>query len=187
MGAAVVFWSRRRRAPLLFALALHLPMVAVAQSSCTRNGNGNCRIGNNATYAITITVTRAIRPESSSSIIALASPSAPDFIAGFGQTTGPTLTMKSNAAYTITIRTTQGTWTASPAPARPNKPSGDLQWGTAAGGPFADFTTTAVTAATGAAATAGRVVPLFFRVKYSWLLDTTGNYSLPIQLTVTSP
>ena len=115
MGAAVVFWSRRRRAPLLFALALHLPMVAVAQSSCTRNGNGNCRIGNNATCA-------------------------------------------------ITIRTTQGTWTASPAPARPNKPSGDLQWGTAAGGPFADFTTTAVTAATGAAATAGRVVPRFFRL-----------------------
>lgn len=179
--------SRRCRAVLLLAVVLRLPVGAGAQGSCTRNGNGSCRIGNNATYAITISVTRAIRLEASSSIIALTAPGAAEFVAGFGQTAGPTLTVKSNAAYTIVIRTTQATWTASPAPARPNKPAGDLQWGTAVAGPFADFTTTAVTVASGAAATAGRVVPMFFRVKYSWLLDTPGSYTLPVQMTITSP
>lgn len=176
----------------LSILAAILAIVAAAaptqaQGSCTRTGRGRCNVGNSATYAITITITRAARLELSSATVALATPTANEFDAGFGQTTGPTLTVKANAAYTVSIRSTQATWTASPAPARANKPLADLRWSNAAAGPFTAMTTTATTLRTGAAATAGTAAPIYFRVQYSWLLDTPGTYSLPIQITVTSP
>lgn len=160
--------------------------TAAAQVSCSVNWAANCVIGNSATIALNVTVTRAIRLSLGSSTLALDVPSAMDFDAGFGQTAAPTFEVKSNSAYSISLRTTQATWTASPAPARANKPSSELQWAVAVGGPFTNVSTTATTIATGAA-TASQVIPLQFRVRYNWLLDTPGTYSLPLQLTITSP
>jgi hypothetical protein len=37
------------------------------------------------------------------------------------------------------------------------------------------------------AATASNVTTLYFQTLYNWLLDTPGNYSLPVILTLTSP
>ncbi len=157
-----------------------------SQVSCAVNWAANCVVGNSATIALNVTVTRAIRLSLGSSSVALNVPSATDYDAGFGQTAASTFEVKSNSAYSISIRTTQANWTASPAPARANKPSSELQWAVAVAGPFTNMTTTATTIATGAA-TASRVIPLQFRVRYNWLLDTPGTYSLPLQLTITSP
>ncbi len=178
----------RRRVVLLGTLvSLTLAPAARAQGNCSTWGAAECTLGNSATYGITITVTRAARLELSATSIALATPGSAEFDAGFGQTTGPTLTVKANAAYTVTIRSTQATWTASPAPARANKPVGELLWSNSAAGPFVAMTTTNATLRTGAAATAGTAAPIYFRVVYNWLLDRPGTYSLPVQLTVTSP
>ncbi|MCE9603153.1 MAG: hypothetical protein K8S21_13190 [Gemmatimonadetes bacterium] len=122
-----------------------------------------------------------------SSAITLTAPGASEFDAGFGQTAAPTLQVKSNAPFSVSLRSTQALWTASPPPARANKPASDLQWSVSVGGPFTDMTTLSATILTGAVGTAGTLIPLQFRVKYSWLLDTTGSYSLPLQLTITSP
>jgi hypothetical protein len=160
---------------------------AGAQSNCTRNNNGSCTFGNNATYAINITITRAVRMALSTTGIALDAPTADEFDATFGQTTGPTLTVKSNAAWTVTTRVTQGTWSASLPPAWAAKPADNLQWSTT-GAPlsFTDYTTTNATVQSGVAS-AGTVIQLYFRVKYSWLTDTPGSYSIPVQFTITSP
>jgi hypothetical protein len=169
---------------MLIAVA---PAGARAQGTCSvPNGAGNCVIADNATQAANITITRAVLMSLSASSVALASPVSADYIAGFGQTTGPSLTAKANTGWNVAIRATQATWTASPAPARANKPTADLQWGVAAAGPFNDLTTTNVTVQSGVA-TAGTVIPLYFRVKYAWTLDTPGTYSLPLQLTITAP
>lgn len=169
------------------ATLLLLGVPALAQGTCTRNGQGTCMIGDDATHAIRITITQAIRLESTSGAVTLAVPSGLDYDAGFGLTVGPVLTMRSNIPWSVTLRATQLLWTATPAPSRPDKPVTDLQWGLAAAGPFTDLTTTATTIATGGAGTNGTIIPLHFRVKYAWLLDTPGTYSLPLQLTVTSP
>lgn len=168
-------------------LSIAVASLAQGQGTCTRNGQGNCTLGNDATHAITITITRAIRLESPSTSVALAAPSGLDYDAGVGLTVGPVLTMKANSSWSITLRATQALWTASASPARADKPVTDLQWGVAPAGPFTDVTTTAATIATGAAGTNGTPIPLHFQVKYAWLLDTPGTYSLPLQLTVTSP
>lgn len=161
--------------------------LAEAQDSCQRNGAGSCTAGNTVAISLNVTVTRAILMSLGSSAIILTAPGASEFDAGFGQTASPTLQIKSNAPFSVSLRSTQPLWSASPLPARANKPASDLQWAVAVGGPFTDMTTLGTTILTGAAGTAGTVIPLQFRVKYAWLLDTTGNYSLPLQLTLTSP
>ncbi len=173
----------------VLALLAAIPVSGVgAQGSCTYNGtNGNCTVGNTATYSINLTITTAVRLALSTAGVALDPPGAAEFDAGFGTTVGPTLTVKANRSWTLTIRSTQALWTASPPPARANKPSTELRVGLSAGGPFTNLTTTAFTLQTGGAATAGTVLPLYFRVVYSWLLDTPGTYSLPLQLTLTAP
>lgn len=179
-----------RRVSLLAALVLAgvlRPAELRGQGNCTYDGfGGECTIGNNATYAINLTITRAVRLALSSTSIALDAPVPDDFDAGFGQTTGPTLTVRSNSTWSVSIRTTQNTWTASPPPARPNKPSAELRWGTLPAGTFTSISTSAATVQTGGAS-AGTVIPLYFRVTYNWLLDRPGSYSLPVQVTIASP
>lgn len=174
-------------ASAIIALML-APAMLRAQGSCTYGAfNGSCQLGDNTTYAINITVTRAVRLALSATSIALDAPMPADFDAGFGQTAGPQLTVKSNSTWSISIRSTQATWTASGPSARANKPTSDLRWATNPAGPFTNLSTTATTMQVSAAPSAGTVVPLHFRVAYAWTLDTPGTYSLPVQVTVTSP
>lgn len=174
---------------LMAVVSAAFPLALRAQGSCDYNGTGgSCTLGGtDAIYAINLTISRAVRVALSSSSIALDAPVSDDFDAGFGQTVGPTLTVRSNSAWSVSARVTQVQWTASPAPARANKPASDLQWSRFASGPFTDFTTSNVTVENGAIATAGTVVPLYFRVRYDWLLDTPGDYSIPVQFTITAP
>lgn len=179
---------RRLAVALATFLGLHSSLLG-AQGTCTvgsRTG-GNCTIGGTATHAITITISRAVRLELSASSIPLAAATGADFDAGFGQTAGPTLTVKSNAPWALSVRATQATWTEAGPTARVGKPSTDFLAGSSPLGPFMALTTSPVTLASGAVGTSGTVLPLTFRVAYAWLLDTPGSYSIPIQLTITSP
>ena len=140
--------------------------------------------------SVSITAARVVRLQMSSGSTSLTAPTAADFDAGFNATTGPTLTVSSNAAWTLHIRAAAATWTAtntSPgAPARTNKPAADLKWSIASGGVFAAITTSDANLVTGSA-TASNATTLHFQTLYNWTLDTPGNYSLSIVLTLTSP
>jgi len=121
---------------------------------------------------------------------ALTAPTTTDFDAGFNSTTGPTLTVSANAPWTLHIRASSALWTAtntSPtAPARTNKPAADLQWSISSGGGFAALSTTDASLVAGSA-TASNATTLYFQTLYNWSVDTPGNYSLSIVLTLTSP
>jgi hypothetical protein len=121
---------------------------------------------------------------------ALTAPTPADFDAGFNATSGPTLTISANASWTLSLRAAAATWTAtntSPgAPARTTKPAADLKWSTASNGSFVSLTTSDVNLITGSA-TASNATTLYFQTLYGWTLDTPGNYSMSIVLTLTSP
>lgn len=158
-----------------------------AGAQCTASGAGaTC----NLPGSVTMTAGRVIRLQMTAASTVLTAPTPTDFDAGFNATTGPTLTISSNAAWTLHIRSAATFWTAtntSPgAPARTTKPAADLNWSTTAGGTFNSLTTTDVNLVTGAA-TASSITTLFFRTTYAWTLDTPGNYSLAVVLTLTSP
>jgi len=120
----------------------------------------------------------------------LTAPSPADFDAGFNSTAGPTLTVSANAPWSLNVRAASAVWTAtntSPgAPARANKPAGDLKWSTASGGSFSALTTTDANLVSGAA-TASTATTLYFQTLYNWTLDTPGSYTLSVVLTLTSP
>ena len=157
-----------------------------AQGTCEVNNQASCAFGNAAGFAITVTVTAAVGLASSASSVALGTPDGNDFATGFGVGSPLGLTVRANQTWTLTIRSTQATWTAVGTEARLNRPVGDLQWGTLLAGPYTNTTTSAVTLSTGSAS-AGAAITLYLRGRYSWVLDGPGDYSLPLQLTLTAP
>ena len=161
------------------------PSMAAAQ--CTASGApATC----NLPGSVSMTAGRVVRVQVSAGSTALTAPTPTDFDAGFNSTTGPLLTVSANAAWTLHIRASAALWTAtntSPgAPARTTKPAADLKWSTASNGTFNALTTTDVLLV-GGSATASSATSLYFQTLYNWTLDTPGNYSLAVILTLTSP
>jgi len=140
--------------------------------------------------SVAMTAGRVVRLQVSAGSTALTAPTPADFDAGLNATTGPTFTVSANASWTLHMRAFTALWTAtntSPgSPARTNKPAADLKWSTASNGSFAALTTTDVNLLTGSA-TASSATTLYFQTLYDWTLDTPGNYSLSIVLTLTAP
>ena len=167
------------------AAALAIPAIAKAQ--CTASGApASC----NLPGSVSMTAGRVIRLQVSAGSTSLTAPTPADFDAGFNSTTGPSLTVSANAAWTLHVRASAALWTAtntSPgAPARTTKPAADLKWSTASNGMFNALTTTDVLLV-GGSATASNATTLYFQTLYNWTLDTPGNYSLAVILTLTSP
>ncbi len=140
--------------------------------------------------SVSMTAGRVVRLQMSAGSTTLTPPTPADFDAGLNATTGPTLTVSANAAWTLQVRASAALWTAtntSPgAPARTTKPAADLTWSTVSGGPFNPLTTTDVLLV-GGVATASAATTVYFWTIYRWTLDTPGNYSLAVILTLTSP
>src|SRR5438552_6720012 len=165
--------------------AVVAPGISLAQ--CTANGApASCGVPG----SVSMTAGRVVRLQMSAGSTSLTAPTTADFDAGSNATTGPTLTVSANAPWALHIRAAAATWTAtntSPgAPARTNKPSSDLEWSTSSSGGFAALTASDASLVTGAAA-ASNATTLYFQTLYDWTLDTPGNYSLSIVLTLTSP
>jgi hypothetical protein len=167
-------------------VAFGAPSVGQAQGSCEVNNQTSCNFGNTAGFGITVAVTSAVRLTTSASTVTLETPDGDDFEAGFGTPAPLGVVVRANLGWTLSIASTQATWTAAGAEARPDRPVADLQWGTVLAGPFTDMTTSNVTMSTGAA-TGGTSLTLYLRARYQWLLDSPGDYSVPVQLTLTAP
>lgn len=164
---------------------LFSPYSSFAQ--CTASGApANC----GQAGSVSMTAGRVVRLQSTAAATTLTTPTPTDFDAGFNSTTGPTLTVSANAAWTLSLRANSALWTAtntSPgAPARTNKPAGDLKWSTVSNGGFTALSTADASLVTGNA-TASKATTLYFQTLYNWSLDTPGNYSLAVVLTLTSP
>ena len=171
---------------LAVVIGLSAPaMDAHAQCSAT-GGGATC----NQPGSVTMTAGRVVRLQMSGGSTALTAPTPTDFDAGFNSTTGPTLTVSANAPWTLHLRSSGPFWAAtntSPgAPARATKPAGDLRWSTASNGVFSALSNSDVNLVTGAA-TASSATTLYFQTLYDWALDTPGNYSQTIVLTLTAP
>lgn len=172
----------------IFGLSAALSIVAIdASAQCTASGSpASC--GQPGT--VSMTPGRVVRLQMSAGSTSLTAPTPADFDAGFNSTSGPTLTVSANAAWTLHIRAASSTWTAtntaSGVAARANKPVGDLKWNTTSGGSFTALSASDASLVTGSA-TASSATTLYFETLYDWSLDTPGNYSLSIVLTLTSP
>jgi len=170
---------------LLIVGVVGMPVATFAQCNAT-GAPASCGVPG----SVSMTAGRVVRLQMSAASTPLTAPTPTDFDAGFNSTTGPSLTVSANSPWTLHIRAASATWTAtntSPgAPARTTKPATDLKWATASNGTFAALTTTDASLIIGSA-TASDATTLYFQTLYDWTLDTPGNYSLSIVLTLTAP
>lgn len=174
---------------LLLALGVLLSVRPAAAQTCTATGRGASSCDATG-LGISISIGRATSLTVSSTSTPLATPTPAHLDAGFAATSGPSLTIRSNAPWSLAISAGASVWTASDTstePARVDKPAGDLRWSTSSGGPFAILQITPVTVVSGPGPTAGTTTPLFYRTVYSWPLDTPGAYSLQVVFTLTAP
>jgi len=158
-----------------------------ANAQCTASGApANC----GQAGSVSMTAGRVVRLQMSAGSTSLTAPTTSDFDAGFNSTTGPTLTVSANAAWTLQIRAASPLWTATNTAtgvaARVDKPAADLKWTTTSGGVFTALSNSDASLV-GGSATAGNATTLYFQTLYDWSVDTPGNYSLSIVLTLTSP
>lgn len=179
--------SLARALALALAVALAVaPSSARAQGNCDLGGQATCVVGGTNQYAMTVTISTVVRLSIPSTTVALGTATGTEFANGFGTPVLVPVSLRANRSWTLALRTTAATWTATGTGARANKPNSDLQWGTATAGPFTNLSTTNATVATGAATGTG-AVNLYLRSRYQWTLDTPGSYSIPLQLTITAP
>jgi hypothetical protein len=159
----------------------------VAAQNCSGRGSAaSCAV----TGSISIAIGRATHLTVAPVTTPLTTPTPGHYDAGFAATDGPTLTVRANSGWSLAISSATATWTATntnPEAARTNKPAGDQRWSTSAMGVFTALSTTPTTVATGAGATAGANVSLFYRTLYSWGLDTPGAYSMQVVFTLSAP
>lgn len=139
---------------------------------------------------VSMTIGRVVQVQMTPTSTALVDPTPAHFDAGFNISTGPVLTVSSNSAWRLRIRGMTSVWgatnTSPGAPARTNKPVGDLRWSKTVGGAYTALTTADVTLSN-ANATASNVTTLFYRTNYAWLLDSPGIYTMDVRLTLVSP
>lgn len=147
----------------------------------TRNSAAQTCNANPCTVPVTATATinSVARLTVSTTTTTLTAPKAADFGAGAGVTSsGPTLTVKSNAGYTLTASAATTTWTGG----ANNKPASDLKMNVNSGsftalGQVAHSTT----------ATAGTSYTIGYNTIYSFTVDKPGAYSLVVNYTLTAP
>jgi hypothetical protein len=179
--------ARRWRAVASLVVAVALAAVpARAQVNCTLNNISTCTAGGTAATAITITISTVARLTSPTGTLTLPQPNVTQFEAGVGNPLSVALNVRANTSWALTIRAGSATWTGSPASAWQTKPVGDLEWATTSGGPYTAMTTTPVALANGSAS-ASAAPPLFLRGRFNWAQDRPGNYSIPVQIILTSP
>ena len=171
----------------LVGLLTLAPARAQAQAAtCEVNNAATCTAGGLATFSINLTITTAAVVTTPNSIVNFPTATAADFTVGAGSVVSVPFVIRSNTSWALAISSPATTWTAAPASARQNKPRSDLEWSTAAAGTYAAVTGAPVTFTTGAATGTG-AFNLWLRVRWAWTLDTPGNYTIPVTVTLTAP
>lgn len=118
----------------------------------------------------------------------LPQPVAADFGTDAGLNTpssNPTvLTVRANAGYKVTATAAASTWTG---PAGSSKASSDLRVFVNNSTSMQPLSTNGVDIFTESTPTAGTAINIGYNVRYQWMTDVPGNYSLAINYTLTAP
>lgn len=163
----------------LVTLALHATACG-AQVTCTGAASG-CSVPITASFANVYAAELIL----SSATTNLVTPVASDFgsAAGVNTPAAITLTVRSNAAYTITVSSASHFFSGGSG----SKPATDLQYSTDGFATLKSLNATGSALVTAAPAAAGAVYTIGYNTKYSWTTDTPGTQTLAVTYTITAP
>ncbi len=172
---------------ILAAAAMSLAAAGTAQAQQTINCGGATEAAIGATCIVSNTVSAAVPSVARMSITGpntttLTAPLAADFgTAGSGNlvtTSGPTISVSSNVAHTVTA-SSPSTWSG---PSGSSKPATDLQIKINSG----TFGAIGTIGGDGSPSNLSTYA-LTFGNKYNWTVDVPGTYTLALTFTLTSP
>jgi hypothetical protein len=170
------------------ALAAGLALVATTAQAQTVSTTANP--GSVTSYA-TVTVPTLLKLTIDDTSSTIPAPTATDFDNGFSDAgTLVNATVKSNKAWTLSIKGGAATWTGTGG-ASATKAVGDLHWSTSGPGAGTALTTSNATLASGASGTtggaSGQSFAIDYRILWSYSSDTPGTYTIPVIFTAAAP
>jgi hypothetical protein len=165
---------------------LVIAAAPVTAQSCS--GTTSCTVTSTASVTVPALVSLNV---AGAGAIALTAPTVADLTTGYVQDVGPSITVKANRTWTISVHTTATTnWTYTGTEGGV-KPIGDLTWSNTSGGTYAAITNTAAAVVSNQAKTNAGAPTLFFRTVYSSDFsannNSVGSYSIPIVFTLSAP
>lgn len=172
-------FPHRTLALLLVAAIGAAGSEARAQSSCS--GGTSCTIGINMQAATNYVARLTL----ASNTTTLTAPTAAAFgsAAGVNNAAANTLTVYSNAAYTVTAAAAAPNFTGGSG----SKPASSVRYTTDNFANLKSVAGTGTQLAAGAVATGGLAYIIGYNTTYSWTQDTPGTYTLAIRYTLTAP
>lgn len=171
---------------LLAGLALVLAAGnAAAQTSCTGT-DASCSVVTTASMVVPTLVSLS----TSSGTTGLGAPVDADLITGYKAASGPTLSIKANKAWTLSVKTTNATNFDYTGTESGVKPISDLTWSATSSGTFAAITGSDAQMTNGTYTNTGSQ-QIFFRTlypnDYSSARVRPGTYSINLTFTVAAP
>lgn len=164
------------------ALLLLAPAAARAQCASATV----CTVVHSVSVPTVLKLTVAAAPTTGSTVTTtvLPQPTEADLDAGFATSTGPTLTVKANRAWLVTV-TADASWGLTGGTRTTPKPAADLLWNvTGLGNAFSNNVGTAASFG-GTAGSSDRT--MFYKVLYDFAQDVPGTYSINVNFTLTAP
>lgn len=157
-----------------------------AQTCSNSNPGGSCTV----TVSVSpVTIGTILQMSVSTSAVTLTAPALGNFGADSTATitdaSAVSVTGAGNVAFHVTMAATASTWT-SVAPPTP-KPTSDLTWATAVGGPYTAMSTTPTTIISAASASNTITKVISYRTIWHFIDNPPGTYSLTLTYTLVSP
>jgi len=170
--------TRTLFAALILSATVALP-AAAQTNPCATSG---CSV----TDKVTLKVNPVVRLSLSQVATALNSPDTTAYDAGSSNTAGPTVSVKANRSWTLTVKSGAATFTPALGASGYSKPAGDLGLKIAGGSTVAALSTTAATLASG---TSGGVFTggVTYTTKFDWTKDIPDDYTMDVVYTITAP
>jgi hypothetical protein len=167
---------------LLAALAMTASLAAPAAAQTNPCATSGCTV----TDKVTLKINPVVRLSLTQTATALNSPDTTAYNAGSSTTTGPTVSVKANRSWTLSVKAAAANFTPALGASGYAKPAGDLGVKVAGGNTVGALTTSNATLASGSSGgTFSGVVT--YTTLFDWTKDIPDDYTLDVVYTITAP
>jgi hypothetical protein len=161
-------------------------VAPAAAQSCS--GTASCSVTSTASVTIPALVALDV---AGGGALTLTAPTVADLSTGYVQDAGPSITVKANRTWTLSVHTTATTNWSYTGSEGGVKPISDLTWSNTSTGTYAAITNSAAAVVTNQAKTNAGAPTIFFRTVYSSDFsannNAVGSYSIPVVFTLSAP
>jgi hypothetical protein len=172
----------------VMAVALMMAATSANAQTCSGNSAAGCSVETTARVTVPTMVELTVWGTGE---IELSEPTPVDLATGYVEDAGPSISVRSNRQWTLSVHTTNATNFDYTGTEGGVKPISHLTWSNTATGTYAAITTSSAAIVSNQARTNAGAPTIFFRTVFtndlSDLSNAAGDYSIPLVFTLTAP